>query len=87
MKTGLWKAVSQKGLNYYKGTIEINGVKHSVAVFKNENKMNEKSPDLTLTINESKTITPNSFEVEKMPDKVFADFGTTIELSEDEIAF
>ena len=40
----LWAKSSARG-EYMTGSIEIDGVKHPVVVFKNSNKRNEKAPD------------------------------------------
>lgn len=40
----LWEKVGNKG-TYFTGSLEIDGVKHRIVVFKNGNKRNEKAPD------------------------------------------
>ena len=40
----LWEKTGGKG-QYFTGSIEIDGVKHPIVVFKNGNKRNEKAPD------------------------------------------
>ena len=42
---GLWLKESHKGTKFMSGEIEINGVKHSVVVFKNDKGDNERRPD------------------------------------------
>lgn len=52
---GLWKKTSQKGTEYYKGSkygVEINGKKYKVSLFQNNNKNTDKSPDMTIKLNE-----------------------------------
>lgn len=41
----LWLRDSQNGTKYMSGVIEIDGVKHSVVVFKNNYKQEDKHPD------------------------------------------
>ena len=52
MKTGLWKELSKNNNEYYKGKIEIQGKKYKVAVFINENKKTDKSPDMNIVLSE-----------------------------------
>lgn len=40
----LWEKSGKKG-PYFTGTLEIDGVKHPIVVFKNGNKRSEKAPD------------------------------------------
>jgi hypothetical protein len=40
----LWAKTSARG-DYFTGSIEIDGTKHQIVVFKNGNKKNEKAPD------------------------------------------
>jgi uncharacterized protein (DUF736 family) len=40
----LWSKTSARG-DYMTGSVEIDGVKHPVVLFKNGNKRNKKSPD------------------------------------------
>ena len=40
----LWEKESARG-TYFTGTIEIDGTKHPIVVFKNGNKRSEKAPD------------------------------------------
>ena len=57
MNIGLWKATSEKGTEYYRGSktgIEINGVKYKVSLFINEKKKSEKSPDMNIVLSEIK---------------------------------
>ena len=50
LNTGLWKKQSKKGLNYYNGSIVINGVKYWISLFNNTKKQTEKHPDLNLLL-------------------------------------
>lgn len=57
MNIGLWKSISEKGTEYYRGVktgIEINGVKYRVSVFINEKKKSDKSPDMNIVLTEIK---------------------------------
>jgi len=49
---GLYNKVSQKGLDYLNGFITIEGKRHKIVAFKNNNKMNETSPDYSIFISE-----------------------------------
>ena len=40
----LWSKTSTRG-DYFTGSIEIDGTKHQIVVFKNGNKRSEKAPD------------------------------------------
>ena len=40
----LWAKTSARG-DYFTGSIELNGEKHQIVVFKNGNKKSEKAPD------------------------------------------
>jgi uncharacterized protein (DUF736 family) len=44
----LWLAESKGGMKYMKGSIEIDGVKHKIAVFKNTKKDKETQPDYNI---------------------------------------
>lgn len=76
MKTGLWKTTSKNGKNYYKGSLEIEGKKYSVALFKNDNKTSDKSPDLTVMLD---TMEKKPEENKKTIDNQFAEFGNIVE--------
>jgi len=41
----LWEKTTSKGDPYFSGTVEIDGVKYSVAFFKNSYKKEDKHPD------------------------------------------
>jgi hypothetical protein len=49
---GLYDKVSQKGLEYLNGFITLDGKKIKIVAFKNNNKMNEKSPDYSIFVSE-----------------------------------
>ncbi len=49
---GLYEKVSQKGLDYLNGFITIEGKKIKIVAFKNNNKINDKSPDYSVFISE-----------------------------------
>lgn len=73
LKTGLWKTTSKNGKNYYKGSLEIEGKKYSVALFKNDNKTSEKSPDLTIMLD----VMEKQVETNKV-DEIFKDFSASV---------
>lgn len=60
MKTGLWKELSKNNNEYYKGKIEIEGKKYKVAVFINENKKTDKSPDMNIVLSEMVDLPKNT---------------------------
>lgn len=60
MKTGLWKELSKNKNEYYKGKIEIEGKKYKVAVFINENKKTDKSPDMNIVLSEMVDLPKNT---------------------------
>lgn len=49
----LWKAVSKNGLNYLQGNITINGQRYKIAVFQNQKKTSEKSPDYSISFSDN----------------------------------
>ncbi len=49
---GLYEKVSQKGLDYLNGFITIEGKRIKIVAFKNNNKMNDKSPDYSIFVSE-----------------------------------
>lgn len=51
---GLWKKTSQKGTEFFSGTIKVNGEEVRISVFANNKKKSEKSPDYTILKNDYK---------------------------------
>lgn len=84
-KTGLWKTESKKGNSYYKGKIKIEGKEYTLAVFKNENKKSETSPDIMLYV-EEKQKEKTSYTVDEIVNS--EEFGNGTEnISDDDLAF
>ena len=44
----LWKKISKKGHEYCDGTLEMNGRKYKIVMFKIQNKKNDKQPDYNI---------------------------------------
>lgn len=85
IKTGLWKTESKKGNNYYKGKIKINNTDYTIAVFKNENKKSDTSPDLMIYLDEKESV-KTSYTVDEIVNA--EEFGKGTEnISDDDIAF
>lgn len=75
LKTGLWETTSKNGKKYYKGSLEIEGKKYSVALFRNDNKTSEKSPDLTIMLD----VMEKQVETNKQTvDEMFKDFSASV---------
>lgn len=93
-KGSLWLADKQTrdGDNYYNGNITIDGKEHKITMFINKSD-NEKAPKFRLKVNTAQNKTPNDFNKtsytpsELTEDEMFKEFGDTVELNEDEIAF
>lgn len=68
--TGLWLNKSKSGKKYLSGSLGIFGWR--IAIFKNENKQTDKSPDYNLVIERSTNIpndpTPTDFSPNPMDD-------------------
>lgn len=86
-KGALWLADKQTrdGEEYYNGNIVINGKEHKLTMFINKSD-NSKAPQFRLKVNQ-----PQQVE-EKKPsdftsDDVFKEFGDTVEIADEDIAF
>lgn len=53
-KGAVWLRVSKNGLKYMSGILDVNGVDHDIAMFKNDKKGNDKAPDYRLVITNNK---------------------------------
>ena len=82
----LWLADKQtiKGESYYNGTITIDNKDYSITMFKN-NSDNPKAPKFRLKINEKKESQDIIKNVKE--DEPYIDFGNSIELTDENIAF
>ncbi len=49
---GLYNKVSQKGMDYLNGFINVEGKKIQIVAFKNNNKFSETSPDYSIFLSE-----------------------------------
>ena len=92
IKIGLWEKKSQKGNIYYNGKFKLEGKEYKISLFKNENKLNEKSPDFQLFVRDSINTQEKPKEVEIPPknepqEDIYADFGNKIEFTEDDFPF
>lgn len=68
---GLYEKVSQKGLDYLNGFITIEGKRIKIVAFKNNNKMNDKSPDYSIFVSEP--MAPATASSNGNGDKLFND--------------
>lgn len=94
-KGAVWLKTSQNGLKYMSGVVDVNGVEHDIAMFKNDKKGNDKAPDYRLVITskeEQQTPTePSQAEIldsamneESDP---FSEFNAEVQLSSDDLPF
>lgn len=44
-KVSVWLNKSKSGVEYYSGTVNVEGVDYKITLFKNDYKENEKQPD------------------------------------------
>ena len=91
-RAGLWKKKSQKGTTYCTGKFKIGGKEYYLTLFNNDKKGNEKAPDFNLIIRDSINTQEEIKTVEIPPkndldDQIFADFGSKIEFSENDLPF
>lgn len=64
-KGAVWLKTSKNGLKYMSGNINVNGVEHDIAIFKNDKKGNDKAPDyrLNITLKDGQAVEPSQAEV------------------------
>lgn len=62
----LWSKTSPRG-EYFTGSIEINGEKHQIVVFKNGNKKSDKAPDWRILRSKPRTDAPLSASADISP--------------------
>ena len=92
IKTGLWKHESKKGNKYCSGKFKLDDKEYYLTLFNNNKKDNEKAPDFNLIIRDSINTQEEIKTVEIPPkndldDQIFADFGSKIEFSENDLPF
>lgn len=92
-KGAVWLKTSKNGLKYMSGTVDVNGIQHDIAIFKNDKKGNDKAPDyrLNITLKDGQAIEPSQAEVlnnviENDSDH-FAEFGTENQEDLDSLPF
>ena len=90
-KGALWLADKQTrdGDNYYNGSITINGKEYKLTMFINKSD-NPKAPKFRLKINnfeKEETKTPSDFEKTNLEDEPFKEFGDTVEIADEDLAF
>jgi len=91
-KGALWLADKQTrdGDNYYNGGVTINGKEYKLTMFINKSD-NPKAPKFRLKVNQpqqtEETKTPSDFEKTSLEDDVFKEFGDTVELTDEDLAF
>ena len=86
-KGAVWLKTSQNGLKYMSGVVDVNGVEHDIAMFKNDKKGNDKAPDYRLVItSKEEQQTPAEFSQGEIIAKAvneesdpFQDFGKSHE--------
>ena len=82
-RTGLWKREAKSGVKYCTGKIKIGDREYQVRLFNNDKKGNDKAPDFNLII-KTELEAPKS----NIPsDEAFKEFGNSIEIDDDELAF
>jgi hypothetical protein len=89
-KGSLWLSDKEtiKGDKYYNGDINIEGKVYKITMFKNESN-NPKAPVFKLKVNvpNGQVVQEPSREPSREEDQPYIDFGNTIELSDEDIAF
>ena len=89
-KGAVWLRVSKNGLKYMSGILDVNGVDHDIAMFKNDKKGNDKAPDYRLVITNNKEQESGQAVAENKesnPYQDFADEQQEIELSDLDLPF
>ena len=94
-KGAVWLKTSKNGLKYMSGILDVNGVAHDIAMFKNDKKGNDKAPDYRLVVTnkaEQQTPTePSQGEIIKSAmneeSDPFQDFNDEVQLSSDDLPF
>lgn len=81
IKTGLWATQSKNGNEYFTGKVTLEGKTYRIAMFINNKKLSEKSPDYNLSFSGMQQPTQTT---EKDP---LEEFETGVVLSEDDLPF
>ena len=84
-RCGLWKKKSEKGTTYCSGKIKIGTTEYQVRLFNNDKKGNDKAPDFNLILKDE---TEEKINKNNIPsDEAFSQFGNSIEIEDNELAF
>ena len=89
-KGAVWLKTSKNGLKYMSGILDVNGVDHDIAMFKNDKKGNENAPDYRLVVTnkqEQESGQAVAENKESNPYQDFADEQQEIELSDLDLPF
>ena len=79
-KGAVWLKTSKNGLKYMSGILDVNGVEHDIAMFKNDKKGNDKAPDYRLVVtSKEEQQTPTEAKAVNEESDPFQDFGKSHE--------
>lgn len=82
-RTGIWKKEAKSGIKYCTGKIKIGSTEYQIRLFNNDKKGNDKAPDFNLILKDE-----TEEKVSKIPsNEAFAEFGKSIEIEDNELAF